>query len=971
MRIKSTIKPSLLLILGLAFFLRMNGLAFGLPYLFHDDEHQYVEAGLAFLQNREAIEAQLIQLNNPPLFKEVLGGVYLLTATFLLPDPAARAAVLTDNLWGSFFYFLGRLISVATGLLTVALVYALGRRLYRRQTGLVGALLLAVAFLPVRESHFAVNDASLAFLVVITMFFATGILKQGRWRDYLLTGLAIGLAAATKYTGAYLVVVPIIAHWGWLKTAEHRSSPAIFRGFLSPRLGAGLALAPAGFLLGAPVVMRAPAELLRHLDKLAEYGRLGYHDLLLAPAGGWWFYLDSLAWGLGFLLLLAALIALGLTLFYRNAADLLLAVYPLLLFIMMGAQQMVFVRFILPATPPLALLAAAWLVRLAQSPPRLPLGLGHRRAFQAGLLALLVLQPLAMSLWLGVLWNRTDTRELAARWVKDNLPAGAVVYTEEHALPRYAVTGRVDSPYVQLEPLAFNHPELLAYYRARGVQYLLTSDYHHARLFSDPAKESGRRQWVNTLGQQLLVQEFQPYRWPGWPFAFDQRYGPWSETFGRFRPGPTIRLYGLPPLPNWYGLDPDREASRLLDRAALFGLQVPPEATPGIELETKLYWLKKDWQETDQLFVALIDPAGFEIVRAVTEPAPGFDLSPEADSDVIQSQAHLPIPWGTPPGAYYLRVGIFDPQQVKELAALTVEEKPVTVKIPVETLRVKDEVRPAGRVVAPGLELVAHDLVAADALQADTLVQGQANWLVLLWRATEKPETDFTIQLALLNSSMQAITTWTGQPVHGTYPTSAWQAGQLVRDPWQLSLPETGAADPAGETYQLQLTVFDQHERSVGSAALGAVRVSRRAATSAVPAMQHTVKATWVEAFSLLGFNIRALPETSQSGWLELDLYWQSLEPAAADYLIRVELIDRQGQVVLAQEGPPAGGQAPLSSWQPGEVIHDFRSLRYENLTMAESYRLELAVFNPQTGEILPVQGEGEATAPVVLTTWP
>lgn len=77
----------LIVLLLLAFLLRLNGLAFELPYIFHPDEHQYVEAGIAFLQGPENAIAELQKLNNPPLFKSALGLLYVLYARILILQP--------------------------------------------------------------------------------------------------------------------------------------------------------------------------------------------------------------------------------------------------------------------------------------------------------------------------------------------------------------------------------------------------------------------------------------------------------------------------------------------------------------------------------------------------------------------------------------------------------------------------------------------------------------------------------------------------------------------------------------------------------------------------------------------------------------------------------------------------------------------------------------------------------------------
>ncbi len=950
------------LILLLAFLLRMNGLDFGLPYVFHDDEHQYVEAGVAFLEGQAAIRAGQEKLNNPPLFKSGLGLLYVLYSRLLIGDPEAIQAAAHNQQWRTFFHYVGRFATVSLGLLTVALLYAIGKRLYSPKTGLLAALLLTVSFLPVRESHFAVNDTPLAFMVAAVLYTGAGILRRGRWFDYLLTGLLIGLAGAVKYTGVYLVSILIMAHW-----LRQRQTKATWRaGLLSPRWWAGLFLVPVGFLVGAPVVLTAWAEMFRRMSRLAEYGRLGYHDLLLAPYGGWLFYLNILAWGLGFLLLGLCLVALVGVLMTRYHEDLLLVVFPLLLYVIMAQQKLIFARFILPALPPLLLLAAIWLRRFSHMAPRLSPKLTEQRVLTVATL-LLIIQPLLWSIWLGVLLSRPDTRETATDWIAENIPSGAIVYAEDHAIPKEGVAGRVSWPHVHPPDLAFDSdiPDPLAHYQAQGTQFILTSDYHHQRRFTDPTKETGRQQWAQTLSHLTPLVEFQPY-WQPAQFTFTQRYGPWLEAPLRHLPGPTIRVYALDSPPTRHYLNPLDEANQIPDKAHIFAYELTPNPTQAIEIS--LYWVNKGWQPSDELRVTLVDSAGFEAAQTIAQPAPAFANALAQGQKMIKSEAHLPLPPGTPPGPYRLHFSIFDTNKLETVGL--VNQTPLTLTQPISPPQPNDLPDSDTHPLTPGFSLISHNLHVDDEAMQNTLLFGQDNWLTLLWQADKKTETDYQIQLTLLDPAEKVAAVWAGHPVHGQSPTSNWQTGQLIRDPWNLTLPDT-LPDTQDTPYTLRLTLLNPDNSPANTVDLDTVQLSGHARSSAIPTMQQTVNAVWADAFSLLGFNIRAIPESADSGWLELDLYWQSLAPLDTNYVISLRLIDNQGQTILSQDTQPSGGQAPTSNWQPGEVIHDFHSLRYEKLTMSEQYRLELILINAQTGETLPGTKNNQTTDSLLLTAWP
>ncbi len=75
----------------------------------------------------------------------------------------------------------------------------------------LSGLWLALLPLHVWESHFAVTDVVMTFWTVVALALSVRLLRRGGWRDHALTGAAIGLAVASKYTAALVVVSPLVA----------------------------------------------------------------------------------------------------------------------------------------------------------------------------------------------------------------------------------------------------------------------------------------------------------------------------------------------------------------------------------------------------------------------------------------------------------------------------------------------------------------------------------------------------------------------------------------------------------------------------------------------------------------------------------------------------------------------------------------------------------------------------------------
>ena len=96
------------------------------------------------------------------------------------------------------------------GVAALWLLYAAGARLFGRAVGLLAAAIEAVAFLPVFYSHLALNDVPTLAPLTLSLLGSAGVLCKGRKRDYLLAGVGLGLACASKYT-AGIVIVPFVA----------------------------------------------------------------------------------------------------------------------------------------------------------------------------------------------------------------------------------------------------------------------------------------------------------------------------------------------------------------------------------------------------------------------------------------------------------------------------------------------------------------------------------------------------------------------------------------------------------------------------------------------------------------------------------------------------------------------------------------------------------------------------------------
>jgi Dolichyl-phosphate-mannose-protein mannosyltransferase len=263
--------------------------------------------------------------------------------------PVFRAHPLLVQTFLSFGWRLGlhtgfeRLVSVAAGVATVFLVYELGRQLYGRRTGLVGALLVALMPYHVIVSRQVLLDGPMTMFATLTLLVLVRYVLSGRPAWLYATGAAMGLTVLAKETS----IVLLLAIYAFLA--------------LTPELR--VRLRDLAIATGVMLVVIAPFPLSIMLS-----GRSGTGESYLTwqlfrrPNHDWLFYPANVPEMLGPLVLAAALA--GLVVLRRSGSwpeRLLLCwiAVPVLFFELWPVKGF---QYLLPIVAPVAVLAARPLV---------------------------------------------------------------------------------------------------------------------------------------------------------------------------------------------------------------------------------------------------------------------------------------------------------------------------------------------------------------------------------------------------------------------------------------------------------------------------------------------------------------------------------------------------------------------------------------------------------------------------------
>ena len=195
----------LVLIIAFAFFTRFYRLDQPQSYVF-DEVYHAVTAKLMAQDDPRAYE----WWNPPP---EPGTAVDWLHPPYAKYTQALSMLVLGQNSFG------WRFSSAVFGVLVIALVYLLATELFQsRRTGLIAAALASLDGLLLVQSRVAMNDIHVTFFILLSLFFFQRSWRLSRKSWYLfLTGISLGLAVGTKWSGMYaLAVIWLFQGWQFL-----------------------------------------------------------------------------------------------------------------------------------------------------------------------------------------------------------------------------------------------------------------------------------------------------------------------------------------------------------------------------------------------------------------------------------------------------------------------------------------------------------------------------------------------------------------------------------------------------------------------------------------------------------------------------------------------------------------------------------------------------------------------------------
>jgi hypothetical protein len=489
-------------IIGAALAFHLVGIQRNLPYFPEVDEGLFVRFGVNIAATGDL---------NPGWFQHPGSTmIYPLAAIFhvwtavahdgrvLPPDPDVQAAFESDP---NEFYLLGRLLSTFYGVMSVALVYIVGRRAFGQRVALIGAGLLALYPLAVFYAQLARTDIAAAFFGLLGLWLCLRLYERPTTGNQVLAGLAIGLGISSRYFMVALLPV-LLAVDGlilWQRIPQVQNLKAPWLG-----IGAGVFAVAVGFALTTPYFFLDFAAARESIQTVARETHVG-HDGLSRTGNLIWYLTSAIPRIIT--LPQTALVAFGaaLVVWRRRPEQILLLGLAATYLGVISLSRLHWQRHIIPILPLLALFAAYGLNEIIQ---RLSAHARLRLSMQRGLILVAVLLVAAWPGYQLVLQDirqaRPSARVLAREWIVENLPAGSQIVQEWHAAPLGGTSFEVARQF----SLSERPPDD---YQRDGFRYLVASSDIYNRFFAEPDRYPGQIAWYEKLfAEGNLLQQFEP-----------------------------------------------------------------------------------------------------------------------------------------------------------------------------------------------------------------------------------------------------------------------------------------------------------------------------------------------------------------------------------------------------------------------------------------------------------------------------
>lgn len=249
--------------------------------------------------------------------------------------------------------------------------------------------------------------------------------------------------------------------------------------------------------------------------------------------------------------------------------------------------------------------------------------------------------------------------------------------------------------------------------------------------------------------------------------------------------------------------------------------------------------------------------------------------------------------------------------------------------------------------------------------------------VTLYWQMLESVSTDFSVFVHVFGRDRQLIASIDTYPGLGNFPTSQWQARDIIRDVYPMRI-DPDATSPTLATISVGWYDFYGSREGIPAmdragnptTTIGRLKMTPREWIRPEP--QQEIQANYDNTFTLLGYDLQLAKDSTQ---LDLSLYWRCDASPSVDYTMFAHLVDSDNNMMSQMDRPPLGGDYPTSYWEPGEVVQDnlllpLPSMKdFKEKSSAGKLLLQIGIYHPGDGTRLPVlDTDGQVMADAVIS---
>jgi hypothetical protein len=258
------------------------------------------------------------------------------------------------------------------------------------------------------------------------------------------------------------------------------------------------------------------------------------------------------------------------------------------------------------------------------------------------------------------------------------------------------------------------------------------------------------------------------------------------------------------------------------DEITLVGYSLLNDQLPaGGVAQVTLFWqVSQTPVQRYKVFLHALDPGNHIVGQRDAEPGGGAHLTTLWQPGQMVADNHgVPIHPATPPGAYRLEMGMYDPETGQRLVtpegATEVWLEPLSIERPVTPVpeaglgaqgslgaQATLGMQNLQRIEFGDVALLGYDAypLGFGPTEAVSLRPGDVLHVNLYWQAVGQPDGVWQVVLSLVDAEGRALTSGRGELVTN-YPTSQWQSGDVWRGQFDLPIP----SDVPADWYRLQV----------------------------------------------------------------------------------------------------------------------------------------------------------------------